>query len=98
MSRDCPDCGDPLVPAVTKDGADAFSCIACGWSGNADEAPAPTGSPLDVDTYAEQVQVRVPDPRRGHDTRPVRLSPDGARRLAEALEVTADDAERSANR
>lgn len=91
MTRNCPECGDPLVP--TADGR--YTCIGCQWSGDEDDAPAPTGSPLDIRADAQgRVQMDVPDPRRGMDTRPVRMGPDAARRLAEALEMAADDAER----
>jgi len=95
MSPDCPECGDPLVEAINYDDDETvFTCIQCGYSAPAEEAPAPTGSPLDVRARNDEVQVEVPDPRRHRDTRPLRLSPDGARRLAEALEQGADDAER----
>jgi len=59
-----------------------------------DEAPPATGSPLDVLASPDEVQVKVPDPRRHRDTNPYRMSPDAARRFAEALEQAADDAER----
>lgn len=79
--------GDPLVEAINYDDDETvFTCIQCGYSAPAEEAPAPTGSPLDVRARNDEVQVEVPDPRRHRDTRPLRLSPDGARRLAEALE------------
>lgn len=95
MTRDCPECGDPLIR--TADGG--FGCIQCGWSGDADDAPEPTGSPLDVDADLNgRVRLDCPDPRRHMDNNSARMSPDGARRLAEALEVAADDAERRDNR
>jgi ribosomal protein S27AE len=94
MSRDCPECGDPLIKATLENDREGFTCIQCGYSATKEKAPEPTGSPLDVDTYGGQVEIRVPSPKRGVDSRPVRIDPDAARRLAEHIEVAADDAER----
>lgn len=95
MTRDCPDCGDPLIQ--NTDGG--YTCIQCGNTWDADDAPEPTGTPLDVGADASgRVRMQVPDPRRGMDSRPVRMAPDAARRLAEGLEMAADDAERREDR
>ena len=94
MSRDCPECGNPLIG--TADGG--YACIQpdCDYGPvDADDAPPATGSPLDVRAVSGRVVVDVPDPRRGMDTRPHRVDSDAARRLAEALEVGADDADRT---
>ena len=91
---DCPECDDPLMPMVMDSGEDGYTCINCDWYGSEDDAPAETGSPLDVRAQPNQVKVIFPDPRRHFDETPWRTSPDAARRLAEALEQAADDAER----
>lgn len=94
--RDCPECGDPLVKTI--DGS-KFTCISCGWAGDEDEAPAPTGSPYDVQASPGKVRMEIPENTSGHTIpKPLRMTPDGARRLAEALEIAADDAERQEKR
>jgi hypothetical protein len=95
VTRDCPDCGEILLK--TADGG--FHCIQCQWSGDREDAPEPTGTPVDVRaTVSGSVTVEVPDPWTYRDTRPVTMGPDAARRFAEALEVAADDAERREDR
>lgn len=56
-----------------------------------------TEPPLDVETDPSgSVIVHVPDLRDGFDTRPFHVNADGARRLADALDAAANDAEDAA--
>jgi len=96
MAKECPECGESLVPTATED---VLMCIPCEWSGKMDEASPDTSSPFAVRTTQGEVvfEVKV---RQGRQTesKNIRLSPDGARRFAEALEQGADDAERRDDR
>ena len=96
MAEECPECGASLVPTATEG---VLACIQCQWSGDADEAVPDTSSPLDVRTSQGKVVFEV-TVRQGIRTEQkyIRLSPDGARRFAEALEQGADDAERRDDR
>lgn len=98
MAEKCPECGASLVPTATKG---VLMCIDCQWSGDADEAIPDTSSPLDVRATQGEVvfEVEVAVSQRGRtEPKNIRLSPDGARRFAEALEQGADDAERRDDR
>lgn len=96
MAKECPGCGESLVPTATEG---VFMCIQCEWSGKMDEAIPDTSSPLDVYTSPGEVVFEVKI-RQGRRTEPknIRLSPDGVRRFAEALEQGADDTERRDDR
>lgn len=93
MTRyNCPDCGDPLIPTTDED---VGSCLHCQWSGDLADALPDTTSPLDVTARQGEVVFDIETSARGRTMRKsIRLSPDGARHFAEALEVAADDAER----
>lgn len=94
--RPCPMCGEDLVPIIDGDG---YECLLCGNEVSAEDAPSPTAPPLDVRVTAfGDVRLDTPNSDQYDDILPYKLNPDAARRLADALEYAAEDADQRISR
>lgn len=87
----CPECGESIVESADGDHG---MCLDCDWEGKLEDAAPDTSSPFDVrgkppmfEEGEGKVEIHVSKKRP-----PIRLSPNKAENLAEALKHAARDA------